>query len=87
MIARRTLPFPPADPITAPAVTRAPLATLLEPLLSVRDLAELLRTSRRSIERMRSGGRLPPPDMHLTVRQPRWRAQTIRDWIDQQSHK
>jgi predicted DNA-binding transcriptional regulator AlpA len=75
---RRTLPLPDADP-PAPAVTRAPLP--IEPLLSVTDLARILAVSRRSLERLRAAGKLPRPDLHLG-RSPRWRAETIRRWLD-----
>jgi predicted DNA-binding transcriptional regulator AlpA len=73
---------PPTDPPPTRDVVRAPLTASVEPLLSVVDLVDVLRTSRRSIERMRSAGRLPGPDLHLGVRQPRWRAETIRAWIE-----
>jgi predicted DNA-binding transcriptional regulator AlpA len=65
-------------------VARAPVA--IEPLLSRRDLANVLRTSLRSLDRLQASGRLPKPDMYLSARQPRWRAETIRTWIDQQTH-
>jgi hypothetical protein len=52
----------------------------MEPLLGIDDLAALLRCSRRLIERMRSGGKVPQPDLHVG-RMPRWRPETIRQWI------
>jgi hypothetical protein len=79
-----SLPLPEADP-PAPAINRAPLA--VEPLLSRADLADVLRTSLRSLDRLASAGKLPRPDMYLTARQPRWRAETVRNWINQQSNK
>jgi predicted DNA-binding transcriptional regulator AlpA len=63
-----------------------PLAQLIEPLLSRRDLADVLRTSMRSIDRLAASGRLPKADVYLSVRQPRWTAASIRRWLaDQQS--
>jgi hypothetical protein len=56
----------------------------LEPLLGIDDLAATLNCSRRLVERMRSAGRLPCPDLRLG-RLPRWRVRTIRDWIDEQA--
>jgi excisionase family DNA binding protein len=58
-----------------------PLAALIEPLLSVDDLARTLNASRRTIERMRSAGKLPRPDLHLG-KLPRWKPETIRRWIE-----
>jgi hypothetical protein len=55
---------------------------LIEPLLSVADLCRLLQCDRRTIERMRSAGRLPGPDLCVGRRLPRWRVETIRSWIE-----
>jgi hypothetical protein len=84
MIARRPvlpLALPEADP-PAPAVTRAPLAALIEPLIDRAALARILATSLHSLDRMAAAGKLPRPDLYLSVRQPRWRAESIRKWID-----
>jgi hypothetical protein len=79
--------FQQTDPIT----TTSPFAiTPLKPLLSVNDLLELLQVSRRCLERMRSTGAIPPPDLLLgnigekgqLPRFPRWRAETIAKWIE-----
>jgi len=53
----------------------------IEPMLHIDDLAELLSCSRRLIERMRSAGKVPKPDIHVG-RCPRWKPATIRAWID-----
>jgi predicted DNA-binding transcriptional regulator AlpA len=53
----------------------------LEPLLSIVDLAAILRCSRRVVERMRSAGKVPRPDLHVG-RMPRWKASTIHAWIN-----
>ena len=63
----------------SPQRLRRPLP--IEPLLSQADLCRVLATSQRSIDRLRSSGRLPPPDLAIG-RSPRWRASTIRSWID-----
>jgi predicted DNA-binding transcriptional regulator AlpA len=60
--------------------------TPLEPLLSIGELAETLRVSRRSVERMRSAGKLPKPDLHVG-KMPRWTAAVLRQWIADQSAK
>ena len=49
--------------------------------LRLDELATLIGISRRSIERERSAGRFPRPD--LTVgRMPLWRPETIRAWVE-----
>jgi hypothetical protein len=53
---------------------------IIEPMLSIDDLAAILSCSRRLIERMRTAGRVPQPDLHVG-RMPRWRPETIRRWI------
>ena len=64
-----------------PEAKRGPtLPAGFEPMLGIDDLAALLSCSRRLVERMRSGGKVPRPDMHVG-RCPRWKAATIRAWI------
>ncbi len=58
-----------------------PLPAGIEPMLHIDDLAELLSCSRRCVERMRSAGKVPKPDIHVG-RCPRWKPATIRAWID-----
>jgi hypothetical protein len=50
-------------------------------LLSQGDLVRVLNASRRTIERLRSAGKLPKPDLFLN-KMPRWRPETIRAWIE-----
>jgi len=50
-------------------------------VLGIDDLAELLSCSRRLVERMRSAGRVPMPDIKIG-RMPRWKPETIRAWIE-----
>jgi hypothetical protein len=45
------------------------------------ELADSLGMSRRAIERERSAGRFPAPDLHIG-KCPLWRPETIRDWLD-----
>jgi hypothetical protein len=52
----------------------------IEPLLGIDDLAAILKCSRRLVERMRSAGRVPKPDI-MIGKMPRWRGETIRRWI------
>jgi predicted DNA-binding transcriptional regulator AlpA len=56
---------------------------LIEPLLAIRDLCRILGVDRRTIERMRSAGRLPKPTLLVGNRSPRWSAESIREWIGQ----
>ncbi len=70
----------PPDP--RPDAKRGPtLPAGFEPMLGIDDLAAILRCSRRLVERMCSAGRVPKPDFHAG-RCPRWRAETIRRWIE-----
>jgi len=50
-------------------------------MLSIDDLAALLSCSRRLVERMRSAGKVPKPDIKIG-KMPRWRVETIRRWIE-----
>jgi predicted DNA-binding transcriptional regulator AlpA len=45
------------------------------------DLPTALGVSRRTIERERSAGRFPKPDLTI-VKMPLWRVETIRAWIE-----
>jgi predicted DNA-binding transcriptional regulator AlpA len=56
----------------------------LEPLVSIDDLTAMLQCSRRLVDRLRAAGKLPAPDVMLGPR-PRWRAATIRGWLDSQA--
>jgi predicted DNA-binding transcriptional regulator AlpA len=53
----------------------------LEPLFSIDDVARTLSISRRGVERLRSSGKFPPPDL-LVGKLPRWKPSTIRGWIE-----
>jgi predicted DNA-binding transcriptional regulator AlpA len=49
--------------------------------LRLAEVAESLGISRRTLERERSAGRFPPPDLHIG-KAPLWKPETIRDWLD-----
>ncbi len=49
--------------------------------LRLDELAASLGISRRTLERERSAGRFPPPDLHIG-KCPLWRPETVRRWID-----
>jgi predicted DNA-binding transcriptional regulator AlpA len=57
------------------------LATTIAPLLKPKDLAQILGVSVRMVERLRSAGAMPQPDIFLG-RLPRWKATTISAWLD-----
>jgi len=59
--------------------TQAP--AVLEPLLSIVEVAKLLGVSKRLIERDRSAGKFPMHDL-VIGRMPRWKPETVRAWID-----
>lgn len=56
----------------------------IEPLLSLADIAAVLGVTRRSVERLRSAGTLPQPDLKIG-RSLRWRPDTVREWLDSTS--
>jgi hypothetical protein len=45
------------------------------------DISKALGISRRALERERSAGRLPKPDLTIG-RMPLWRVETIQAWIE-----
>ena len=45
------------------------------------EIADGYGVSRRAIERERSAGRFPPPDLTIG-RMPLWRPETIRKWVE-----
>ncbi len=64
-----------------------PMAVVIERLLwKFDDAIAALNVSRRTMERERSAGRFPPPDLYIGKR-PMWKPETIREWIDAQSRK
>jgi len=71
---------PPEDPRPEAKPGRT-LPASIEPMLHIDDLAALLSCSRRLVERMRSAGKVPKPDIHVG-RCPRWRPATVRAWIE-----
>lgn len=50
-------------------------------LWGIADVGRYLHVSRRGVERLRAAGRLPRPAI-VIGRMPRWKAETIRRWID-----
>ncbi|APW60454.1 helix-turn-helix transcriptional regulator [Paludisphaera borealis] len=54
---------------------------VIEPLMTIVDLARTLACSRRVVERMRAAGKIPQPDIKVG-KMPRWRPETIRTWIE-----
>jgi predicted DNA-binding transcriptional regulator AlpA len=79
-------PKPRSEPLVVHTKPGLTLAAAIEPLLSIRDLAEILNVSRRVVEGLRSNGRLPKPDLTIG-KMPRWKAATIRAWIERGSHQ
>ena len=64
-----------------PPDAAGPDAPIIEPLLTVEGVASALSVNRRTVERMLSAGKLPGPDLRIG-RMPRWKAETIRRWIE-----
>jgi hypothetical protein len=59
-----------------------PTSTGFERLWGSPDLARFVSCSRRLGERMRSAGKIPPPDLHVG-RMPHWKPVVIHAWIEQ----
>jgi predicted DNA-binding transcriptional regulator AlpA len=73
----RTPDIKPADG-TTPAAPVEPLPRLA---LRLDEVAKCLGVSRRTLERVRSGGGFPRPDLHIG-KAPLWRLETLRAWIE-----
>ncbi len=72
-----------ADALDRKAESQPPVERLT---LRLDELAEALGVSRRVLERERSAGRLPKPDLHIG-KMPLWRVQTILDWLEGGGHR
>jgi predicted DNA-binding transcriptional regulator AlpA len=70
--------------MTRPSAIASPEAAtpLVAPLLSIADLTHILNAGRATVERLKSSGKLPKPDLKIG-RMPRWKPETIRRWIDE----
>ncbi len=71
-------------PTNDPAARRPPgVQPLSETALTWRldAIAKALGISRRTLERERSAGRFPPPDLSIG-KMPLWRPETIRRWVE-----
>lgn len=66
---------------TTPAERNGPAGSI-EPMVGIEGWAAALSCDRRTIERMRAAGRLPRPDLVVGNRMPRWKAATLRAWIE-----
>ena len=67
--------------LPAAATHEAPPPAAPRLALRLDEVARALGISRRAIERERSAGRFPRPDLTIG-RMPLWRPETIRGWID-----
>ncbi len=68
-----------STPRPEPALAQGP-PPLDRLTLRLDDVAAALGVSRRAIERERSAGRFPKPDITLG-RMPLWRPETLRRWL------
>lgn len=69
----------PRPPVTRSEACRD--ARLSEPFLTVRDVADLLKVSEKTVRRLQSRGDLPSFRVGTQVR---FRRTDIEDWVDQQ---
>ena len=59
----------------------------VEPMaLRLDELANAIGVSRRALERERTAGRLPKPDLRVG-NMPLWRVETIRAWLERGGHR
>ena len=56
-------------------------ATIRRMTLRLDEVSRALGVSRRAIERERSAGRFPKPDL-VIGRMPLWKPETIRAWVE-----
>jgi predicted DNA-binding transcriptional regulator AlpA len=69
-------------PVIDPLAEPVPLALAVERLaLRLDEVARALGVSRRAIERERSSGRFPKPDLTIG-RMPLWRPETLARWVE-----
>jgi len=69
------------------ASSPASSSVVLEPLLSITDVAKILSCSRRLVERMLASGKFPASDVRVG-RMPRWERETVARWIaDSKKHR
>ena len=61
--------------------TASPAPTVERMTWRLDDIAKALGISRRALERERSAGRLPPPDLTIG-RMPLWQVDKIRRWVE-----
>ncbi len=66
--------------MNAPAKIDAAPAVVERLTYRLDEVAALLGVSRRTIERERSAGRFPKPDLHIG-RAPLWKRETLVRWI------
>jgi predicted DNA-binding transcriptional regulator AlpA len=76
----------PPEALDATAGGVRPVAPVERLTLRLDDLAAALGVSRRALERERSAGRLPRPDL-VIGRMPLWRPETIRAWIAEDARR
>ncbi|HZW33450.1 MAG TPA: helix-turn-helix domain-containing protein [Isosphaeraceae bacterium] len=72
---------PSASPEAAPTNVAAALPKLA---FRPKELEQALGVDERTIQRWRSAGRFPKPDVQIG-RTLLWRAETVRDWLAQQA--
>ena len=71
-----SLPSPPVSLLPA----APPPMPAIEQMLTRDDIADILQCNPRTIDRLRSSGKLPKPDFR-SGRLLRWRHETIERWI------
>jgi len=74
--------FPAYSLVQSQSIAAHPSKASLIPTLVTRDdIADALRVDKRTLDRLRSAGKLPKPDLFI-FRSSRWRPETIRAWIE-----
>ena len=61
-------------------------AAAIEPLMSIKDVANILNAGRRTIERLIASGEFPRADLYIG-KLPRWKRETVTTWINNQGDR
>ena len=69
------------QPVMEATTTTAPAAQPLPEVLFIDDIAKVLRTSRSTIERRRSAGAFPIPELPALDWRPRWSRSAVEEYL------
>lgn len=74
------------SPLFGPSPARSSHSQPIQPqLLRMQDVARLVNLNARTLRRMVSAGRFPPPDKSIGAKIRLWKRHTVMDWIEDNS--